>query len=379
MPLGLYLHFPFCTNKCAYCDFYKEVHNQKAEAKYFESLKLETDLAFEQTGMDHPEIESIYIGGGTPSLAGLDSLRDWLKQVRSKGRISPNCEFSLECNPESVTREKLEGLRAIGVTRPVIGIQSFDAKLLKRLDRKHKVEQSHEAVYLAGALGFKSFGVDLIFGLPGQTGRMLSADLDTLVDLDPPHVSYYQLTVEEGTPLAARIKSGKIRLPENDLMQAMYSAGVDRLEEAGIKRYEVSSFARAGDECRHNLKYWTGADYLGLGPGAHSFIKGERFAVVADIAEYNRALAENRWPIENDRSGKHERIEEAVMLGLRMTVGISNDDFVARFGVPLSDCLNQDQVTLFEESGHLEAHEGGWRLTSEEMLAADEVIRRLVK
>lgn len=379
MPLGLYLHFPFCTNKCAYCDFYKELHNKQAESRYFESLKLETDLAFDQLGLDHPEIDSIYIGGGTPSLAGLDHLEDWLAQLRTKARISSDCEFSLECNPESVTREKFEGLQALGVTRPVIGIQSFDAKLLRRLDRKHKVEQSHQAVYLAGALGFKSFGVDLIFGLPGQTSRLLSADLDTLVDLDPPHVSYYQLTVEEGTPLSARIRAGKIRLPENELMLAMYSAGVERLEEAEIKRYEVSSFAREGEECQHNLKYWTGEDYLGLGPGAHSFISGERFAVVADIAEYNRALAEGHWPIEKDESARHERIEEAVLLGLRMTAGITNDDFVARFGVPLTDCLKQDQLNLFEESGHLELHDTGLRLTHEGMLVADEIIRRLLK
>lgn len=379
MLLSLYLHFPFCTNKCAYCDFYKELHSSVLESRYFDSLKTETDLAFARLELNEVEIDSIYIGGGTPSLAGSERLAGWLDQVQTLAPMSTNCEFSLECNPESVNREKLEELKQIGVTRPVIGIQSFDKKLLKKLDRRHVTEQSYEAVYLAGALGFESFGVDLIFGLPSQTSKMLSADLDMIVDLDPPHVSFYQLTVEPGTKLERLVEAGKMKLPNNDQISAMYSGGVEKFESAGLNRYEVCSFAKEGHECRHNRGYWTGKDYLGLGPGAHSFVNRKRFAVINDLAEYTRALGDGVWPIVEDKSGEKERRAEAIMLGLRMSEGISSGQFVSRFGVPLEDCLKSEQVKLLTKSGHLVCEEGSYRLSGESFIVADEIIRRLLK
>lgn len=379
MSLSLYLHFPFCTNECAYCDFYKELHSSALETRYFDSLKIETRLAFERLELDNPEIDTIYIGGGTPSLAGSEKLGGWLDQLRRMARLSTDFEFSLECNPESVNREKLEELKKLGVTRPVFGIQSFDKKLLKKLDRKHKTEQSYEAVYLAGALGFKSFGVDLIFGLPGQTSKMLSADLDMMVDLDPPHISFYQLTVEPGTKLIRQVESGQVTLPDEEVMSAMYKGGVEKFESAGLTRYEVCSFAQEGHECRHNRGYWTGKDYLGLGPGAHSFVGGRRFAVAGDIVEYTRSLNDGLWPVVDDKSGESERRAEAIMLGLRMSEGISNDKFVFRFGVGLADYLQSEQVELFVESGHLICEDGCYRLSDEGFLVADEIIRRLLK
>jgi len=379
MSFGLYLHFPFCRNKCSYCDFYKELYDHELERQYYKALQIETELVARQLDSSDKEISTIYIGGGTPSLTSLELFENWLNNLRSLFDIRSDVEFSFENNPESVTVDLLSWLEGLGVNRPAFGIQSFNVQLLRLLDRKHRPDDSHRAVYLANALGFGSFGVDFLYGLPNQTGKLLSVDLDELIDLNPPHVSFYHLTVEEGTPLYGRVKSDRLRMPDDDLTTALYRGGAALLTDAGYERYEICSFAKPGHECRHNLAYWEGGDYLGLGPAAHSFMDGRRFANSRDISKYVDSLLNGKRPLIVDESGLEQRMTEAIMLGLRTTRGINRSRFASRFGRQLEDRLERTQYDMLVESGHLIPDRGSLRLSDEGLLLADEITRRLVK
>jgi len=379
MPIGLYVHFPFCRNRCAYCDFYKELHDPGLEQHFYDALAIETELVAASSAGRRVDIGTIYVGGGTPSLTNIDLFARWLDQARDLFSFAAEPEFSIEHNPETVTREKLAALRDLGCNRPVFGVQSFDQRLLKLLGRRHRPRSSHKAVYLANALGFENFGLDLMFGLPGQTSKMLSADLDHLLDLEPPHISFYQLTIEEGTRLAEQVKAGKVKPVDAELLLAMYRGGCEQMADEGYVRYEVSSFARPGFECRHNLGYWEGGDYIGLGPSAHSFVGNERYSNIADLAGYVESLKSGRRPLIEDRSGVEQRMMEAIMLGLRTARGINRRQFAARFGRPLDDRLDRKQYELFIQSGHLIPDRGRLRLSDEGICLADEITRRLLK
>jgi len=379
MPFGIYVHFPFCKNKCSYCDFYKERYNRALEREFYHALRIETELAAEDPAIQSQTVTTIFIGGGTPNLTDLELFADWLALLRRHFDIAPRIEFTIECNPEQVTLESLQRLRELGINRPVFGIQSFNLDLLKLLDRRHNPHDSQRAIYYANALDLKNFGVDLIFGLPGQTSKMLSADLDQLLDFEPPHISFYQLTVEEGTPLWNRVRRGKVKMPDQELTLALYRGGVERMTEMGYRRYEVSSLAREGFECKHNLGYWEGSDFLGLGPSAHSFISGVRFANCADIGDYVKSLKSGILPRTIDESGIDERMTEAIMLGLRTSAGISRTAFADRFGANVESRFNREQYALLVESGYLIPDRGILRLSDEGIHLADEITRRLLK
>jgi oxygen-independent coproporphyrinogen-3 oxidase len=379
MSLALYIHFPFCTNLCSYCDFYKCAHNDEEVDKFLSSLKQEIELSASELDPDHRIVRTLYIGGGTPSLIKPEQLADIIAHLKKRFRFDKELEFSLEANPESVTMENLKAYAELGVNRPIFGVQSFDLKALKKLGRKHNMQDTHRAVYLARALGITNFGIDMIFGLPGQTSKLLSQDLQELTALDPPHVSYYQLTVEHGTVLEKRIEEGKIKLPGNDLCAAFYSAINKELESNGYYRYEVSSFARPGYECRHNMTYWEGGEYLGLGPSAHSYVDGRRFANIDNLAEYNDAVAKGMRPIKFDYRDTEQRISETIMLGLRTTRGIDRKNFQNLYGRRLEESIDPTQYENFIRMGFIDPEGERVKLTERGLPLADEIIERLVK
>lgn len=378
MPFGLYLHFPFCNIDCSYCDFYKEHYECGLEENFYKALTIETELTAAQYAPYDREVTSIYVGGGTPSITNLNHFSRWFYHLKRHFHITDGIEFSIECNPESITLESLIIFKELGVNRPVFGIQSFDSRLLKILNRKHHPHHSHRAIYWANALGYKNFGADFIFGLPEQTSRMLSADLDQLIDLAPTHISFYQLTVEAGTELAANISAGFLKMPDPELAIAMYRGGCQRMMEAGYGRYEVSSFARKGYECKHNLGYWEGNDYLGLGPSAHSFMNGKHFANVFNLQTYITETRAGRLPRIIDKSGVEQRMSEAIILGLRTSRGISRSQFSERFGAPIETRLNREHYRLLVESGHLVPDRKNLRLSEEGIYIVDEITRRLI-
>ena len=378
MSLSVYIHFPFCTNLCSYCDFYKCTHKPDEVDLYLDALSQEMSLAADEIDPDKRIIRTLYIGGGTPSLISPFQLDDLLHNLKRKYRLDKNLEFSLEANPESVTRENLTGYAELGVNRPIFGVQSFDLNALKKLGRRHRVDDTHRAVYLARALGIENFGIDMIFGLPGQTSKLLSRDLQELINLDPPHVSYYQLTVEPGTTLARKVADGTIKLPGNDLGAAFYSAINTELKSNGYFRYEVSSFAKPGYECRHNMTYWDGGEYLGFGPSAHSSLDGVRFANIDDLNEYMTSINRGERPIKLDHRDESQRISETIMLGLRTTRGIDRKSFQSLYGRGLEESLDPKHYETFVKLGLIEPDEERVRLSEKGLPLADEIIERLV-
>lgn len=379
MPLSLYIHYPFCTNLCHYCDFYKIKYSPEIEAEYFKALKNEIEMVGKSLGQGTEIVETIYIGGGTPSLAASRHLEKLVEQIKKGFRLSINLEFSLEINPESVDSEKLLFFKELGVNRPIFGIQSFDVRSLKLLNRTHNREDSYRAIYLARGIGFDNFGIDMIFGLPQQTAKNLGDDLIQLLELTPPHLSYYQLTVEKETELAMKIDNGELNIPDSDLSATMYRSITTELEEHNYSHYEISSFARAGYECRHNICYWNGGDFLGLGPSAHSFIRGKRFANVSNIATYLEKLGRFERPLICDDDSIDSRISETIMLGLRTSWGIDREKFKQWFGIPIEQAVDDNSLKTLIDSGLVDPDGDHIKLTKSGFPLADEIIRRLVK
>jgi len=378
MSLSIYLHFPFCSNQCSYCDFYKENYHLKLEHDYFKALTSETRLAVDKLPSHLDTISTIFIGGGTPSLVNLDLFEEWLEMLRENFHISKELEFSFEANPESIALENLKKLQQLGITRPTFGIQSFNKKILSFLDRRHNSYHSQRAVYFTNVLGFKTFGVDLIFGVPGQTSQMLSDDIDELIYLSPPHISFYQLTIEPGTLLAQRYEKNEFKSLEPELLLAMYKSGCKKFAELGYTRYEISSFSKPNHECRHNINYWEGGDYLGLGPSAHSLINGERFSNSSDIYKYIEQLKNNTLPRIKDESSKEARMVETVMLGLRTMWGIDQNKFLEKYNQEIKSILNIAQYNDLVESGHIKEENDRILLTDEGIYLADEITSRLL-
>ena len=379
MAISLYIHFPFCGNACGYCDFYKEKYDPEHEEEFCKAVLTELKLAKDSIKKEDRVLETIYIGGGTPSLIDFWHLKHLVSMIKEYFEIDPLAEFSFEINPESIDSEKLLALKELGINRPVFGIQSFNAKLLGILGRKHNLNDSYRAVYLSGACGFKNFGIDMMFGLPHQNSRMLSDDLNQLIDLAPPHISYYQLTLTEDGPLRKKIDRGKLRLPDQDLTAAMYRGIYQELKKHSYIRYEISSFAIPGFECKHNLRYWEGGDFLGLGPSAHSFIGNRRFANTADTKTYTDKLANGERPLVYDTESRDSRITEAIMLGLRTARGIEREAFEHRFGMPIEKAISRESLEMLVKEKLIDPGDDYIKLTDFGFPLADEIIRRLVK
>ena len=268
-PLSLYIHIPFCKSKCAYCDFASFPGREAMWEAYFAALCGEIRAA----GDDIHRVETVFFGGGTPSLVPETYIAGALAAAREAFPFAPGAEVSLEANPGTLTMEKSRAYREMGVNRLSIGVQSFDARLLKDIGRIHAPGEAVEAVRMAKAAGFANIGIDLMYGLPGQTMGAWEATLETALSLPLAHISAYALIVEEGTPMAARGDE----LPDEEDVLSMQRLCTRALAAAGFARYEISNYARRGFACRHNLVYWRRGEYLGFGCAAHSFFGGERF------------------------------------------------------------------------------------------------------
>ena len=377
MPAGLYLHYPFCPYLCNYCDYFKSLYNKSDEQTLFDSLITETRLVAEE--FPNTKIETIFIGGGTPSLAKIGLLESWLETVREVFDIADYIEFSIECNPDSVSQEYLAALKDLGVIRPNFGIQTFDPDLLRSIGRGHTPHQIQEAVYFANVLEFESYGVDLLFGLPRQTSAMLKKDLSQLVDLAPPHISFYQLTLEKDTQLYTEVNSGKVVMPDDSLVSAMYQIGCDKFVSAGFEHYEIASFAKEGNACRHSLNYWQGEEQIGLGPSAHSYINGRRYANVESIPKYIESLRQNKTPRILNEPALLDRADETIISSLRLRNGLDRETFERLFGLPVDERIDIKEYEKLIEAGMLIDEKSRLRLSDEGFFLADEIALRLLK
>ena len=385
-PLGLYIHVPFCTVKCSYCDFnsYAGIEDMQAE---WETAAL-AELALWVPKLSGREISTVFIGGGTPSLLPGESIERLLDAIRSGLSLSSDAEITLEANPESVHPERLQMYRAAGVNRISMGVQSLDSAELVFLDRIHSAQRAEAAFAEIRAAGFDNVNLDLIYGLPGQSLSSWQSTLEQVITWSgngPDHISCYALTVEEGTPLAARVASGQVVEAEPDFVAEIADWTADRLEKAGYEQYETSNYARNGLQCRHNLIYWRNQEYAAIGPGAHGFIDGVRYHVVRSPKAYIDRLrgghsTSNR--VEGlpspaiagaERVGELENTIDTLTSGLRLTEGVDEA------GLP--DVYRQIRPVLdwAVENGLAERQHGRVILTRRGHAVANEVFVRLLE
>ena len=319
--LGLYIHLPFCPARCPYCDFYA-LPFQAAAAKLLLPAML-THLE-RLAGLNGArELDTLYLGGGTPSMLPLKWLERLLKTAAERIGLREGAEVSLEANPGTLSPRKLDGLRALGVNRLSLGAQSLRTDSLRALGRLHGPDETRRVFKQARRAGFASLSLDLIYGLPHQSADQALRDLDAALELEPDHVSLYELTLGEHTPFGALYEYGRAPLPAPDELLRFERAAYDLLERAGLLRYEVSNFARPGHACRHNQSTWRGGEYLALGPGAHGHLQGRRWAWVADARRYAEMVREGREPYEfEERLSRRDMALERIMLGLRTVEGV---------------------------------------------------------
>ena len=322
-PLGVYLHIPFCRQRCDFCAFYLEIHREGRAEAFVQSLIHEIRLSTQQHVAASRPIQSVYLGGGTPTVLAAGQLVAILSEIRTALTLASDCEITVEAHPSTISEQDLAQLVQAGTTRISFGVESMDDGDLTRIGRPGAVHHTILAVSQARAAGFTNINLDVMYGLPGQSLESWRRTLTYCLTLGSTHLSCYALTVEEDTRLASNIQRGRSPAPDEGLQIEMDEAAQQMLSDAGYERYEVSNYAKPGYACRHNLLYWTNGEYLGFGPSAQSYIGGTRFGNVADLAAYNTSLAESRLPIEDrSRLSEQEQLRDAVIFGLRLIRGV---------------------------------------------------------
>jgi len=374
-PLGIYVHVPFCRSKCQYCDFYSvtEKHDKLLDG-YLDAICAH----IKESGPQAPahKVDTIYFGGGTPSFFGADGIATILTCIRRNFDVDTNAEITFEANPDSISDPLLKRLRAEGFNRVSLGIQCDDDEILKKLGRPHTYAQAVQAFHRCRKAGFKNISVDLMYGLPGQNLRAWKETLTNVLQLMPDHVSCYGLKVEEGTPLYT-VKD-IVNLPDDDLQADMYLAAVDILRERGYRQYEISNFARKGLYSRHNMKYWTGGEYLGFGPSASSDFAGKRFTFVRDLPGYINGIKNYGEVMEEIQDiPLRERAGEYLMLRLRTSTGIRKDEYERMFMLPFEPL--KEVLRHHAEYYYVHQNEDGrWTLTPKGYLVSNSIISDLL-
>lgn len=347
--MELYLHIPFCARKCAYCDFLSFPQRENVQNQYVDRLIEEITTA--GAGFRDTTVCSVFVGGGTPSIIASGQIRRIMDAVRENFNMEPDAEISMEANPGTVTEEKLLDYRAAGINRLSFGLQSADNEELRALGRIHTYEEFLESFGLARKCGFSNINVDLMSALPGQTVESWIETLNKVISLEPEHISAYSLIIEEGTPFFEKYgeERGEGILPDEDDEREMYHRTKTVLWEHGYERYEISNYARPGKECRHNVGYWTGVPYLGLGLGASSYVDGCRFCNTSDLQEYLGGGMGKRC--EEQVLTEQDMQEEFFFVGLRLVKGVSLKQFEERFGVSADSVYPELLNKIVEEGG----------------------------
>ena len=382
-PAGLYLHVPFCTVKCAYCDF-NSYAGIDAQIPAWEAALLDELRRWAPVLAGRP-VPTLFFGGGTPSLLEGASVARILETVRDRYALAHDAEITLEANPESVRPQRLRAYRAAGVNRISIGAQSFHDDELRWLDRLHSAADVRAAVEAARGAGFQNLSLDLIFGLPGQPLARWAATLDSALGLAPDHLSCYGLTVEEGTPLAERVRRGEEQEADPDTVAEMAEFTEERLQRAGYHQYEISNYARPGRECRHNLVYWRHGEYVGVGPGAHGFVDGVRYAVERSPTRYIEALrhAGGVEGLPSPAVVSREELDEktaaldTLVLRLRLNEGVSVEDY--RAAHPAAWDRYSPALAWAESEALLHRRDGRLHLTPRGRGLSNEVFVRLLE
>lgn len=362
--MELYIHIPYCRQKCRYCDFASWAGQESTMTAYVDAILREADGLRPYHGTT---METVFIGGGTPSVLPADLLRKLLTGLRERFVLPAGIEFTSEANPGTITPEWLEAARSCGVNRISMGMQAYQPELLRTLGRIHTYDEVVDSVHLSRRIGIENLSLDLMFGLPGQTPALWRDTLDAALALSPEHLSCYGLIPEDGTPLKRDLDAGRLTLPDEEDERRMYDDTLDILAGKGYLQYEISNFAKPGKECRHNIGYWTRVPYIGLGASAASLLPtatgGLRLTNPSSISDYI-AMAEAQAWRRRDRMSllPADARFESLMLGLRMTAGVSEAEFTAMHGISLDEYCG-DSLRRQEKQGLLIYKDGRWALT----------------
>lgn len=367
---GIYIHIPFCHQKCNYCDFYKTL-NTSRKAEFLAALKKE---ALERVSyLNGAPVESVYLGGGTPSVLNEEEIGSLLDFIRKCFTVLSHAEITLEANPDDLNPGYLRSLNDLGINRLSIGIQSFNDFYLKKMNRRHNGQQAVVSIENALAAGFSNLSTDLIYGFPGLTLQQWEKTLKTMFSYPITHLSAYHLTYHEGTPFYSWLRKGKIReLDENESI-AQYYLLLDESSKAGFEAYEISNFARQQMYALHNSAYWTGKPYLGLGPSAHSFNGIKRRWNIASVTSYNRAVV-NKMPYwEEEELTDNEKYNEYILTRLRTCWGVSTDNLENRFGEKYS-AMFKEQAIKYLTTGKIRENSGVYTLTRQGLFISDDIL-----
>ncbi|EIL8445759.1 oxygen-independent coproporphyrinogen III oxidase [Clostridium perfringens] len=355
--ISLYIHIPFCAQKCLYCDFPSFARKDHLRKAYIEALNKEIISLREKH--NNLEINTIFIGGGTPSVLEADELECLLKEV-AKLNMAKDIEYSMECNPGNLTEEKLEVMKKYGVNRISMGLQAKQDNLLKGLGRIHNYKTFKENFLLAKKVGFNNINVDLMFGLPNQRLNEWEETLREIISLEPAHISAYSLIIEEGTAFYNLYENDKLKLPTEEEERKMYHLAKKILEENGFNQYEISNYAKEGKECRHNLAYWNMDNWIGVGSAAASYINGKRIKNISSVEEYINSINEKGEAVEEIiNNSKNDNMEEFMFMGLRKINGIDENEFKNRFSMNINDVYGEilnkyiGEGLLIRESGRI--------------------------
>ncbi len=370
---GIYVHIPFCLKKCPYCSFFSTAGKSSTFERYARAV-LKQLQGFSQ---DDP-VETIFFGGGTPTMLPVSLLTEILSECRQDFTLAPDPEISIEVNPATVTEDDLITLQREGFNRISIGAQSLNDIDLDILGRPHNSEDVEQTVALAKKAGFANLSLDLMYGLPGQTVLQWENVLNRALDLEPSHLSIYELTIEPGTVFDGRHKSGKLKLPEEDQVLQMMEVTLEEVSRKNYHRYEISNYALPGMECRHNTNYWNNGSYIGIGAGAVSSLCGTRTKAVEDVDEYCMRVESGNDPwISRESLANEERFRETVVMGLRMTGGISVSELQKRFGIELHQYYGDILPGLIEQ-GMIIHDNDRVRLSAAGLFLANSIMAELV-
>jgi len=372
--LGIYVHIPFCHSTCAYCDFDSTTGaGPEAMTRYLSAMREHIEEYSPQ--MDGYVIDTVYFGGGTPTVFGSWRLIAALDEIKRCGHVSLDAEITLEANPESIDLVEMRRLRRAGFNRISIGVQSSVDSQLNTLGRLHNYEMSKNAVEIAREAGFDNISVDMMFGLPNQTRDEFAADLLNIIALQPDNISCYMLKLEENTPFA--IYKDSPFLPDDDIVSDMYLYAVDTLGKYGYDQYEISNFARRGKISEHNYRYWTGGEYIGIGAAAHSYIGNTRYSVISDVEKYCSLMEKDGSVIDTtDVISDYELLSEYLMLRLRTTEGVSEEEYHAIYNFGMKRIL--ELLKTYEERGWTVHENGRWSFTPEGFLLSNTLISELL-
>ena len=373
-PLGIYIHVPFCRSKCQYCDFYSLTTK---DDRLFDGYLDAICTHIREAGALAPQylVDTIYFGGGTPTFFGADGMAEILTAIRKSFRVSPTAEISFEANPDSVSDRLLRKLRGEGFNRVSLGVQCDDDEILKKIGRPHNYAQAVTAVQRIRKAGFKNLSLDLMYGLPGQSLEAWQNTLKNVLKLAPEHISCYGLKVEENTPLYTYYEY--CNLADDDTQADMYLSAVEILRQHGYRQYEISNFCKKGNVSRHNLKYWTGGEYIGFGPDASSDFAGQRFAVVRDLKGYIEGILNGGQVLrEVQEVPDRERAGEYVMTRLRLASGVDPKEYEKKYLLSF-DAMEAYLLRCKERGLASKTFDGRWHLTPEGFLVSNSIISDL--